>query len=386
MKTFPSIFFYIFCILFLTFIWAFTDYWNGNINDYLVISANRMDKSTFVFAIYGLFLLLFWTINTQAKFQGIHLVCILWILIMPIIMHFNKERLYNYAYTILWPVIFEVTYLLYGHFEGRVKALRYVFIIIAVYGVYLFFQTRNMIAMQTNTIYFSLLTLPWLLYGQDKRVKNILMVVFTLLAMLSLKRSAMLSMAFSWFFYTMEMIKNRKNLFYSFIIIGVISIGVMQLYNRINYQLEGVLSERVNREEVDEGRNRLAIWNLTMAMIQSSPTDKLIKGHGHYGVKKNSMLEISAHNDFLEVLYDYGIIIFVLYLCLWGHVLRRCYYLYKMRSSLFLPYSVSLSIFMIMSMVSHLILYASYFIYLVMFWAMVEAKMRTFANNKRNIY
>lgn len=40
---------------------------------------------------------------------------------------------------------------------------------------------------------------------------------------------------------------------------------------------------------------------------------------------------------------------------------------------MFLPYSVSFAIFLSLSMVSHLILYTSYFNFLVMFWAAVEA-------------
>ena len=380
MKTFPSIFFFVYCILFLMFSWAFTQYWNGNMNDISNLSDTLMNKTGLALVMYGLFLWFIWTINAEVKFRGIHLICLLWTIIMPIMMHYNKENINAYARTILWPVIFEVTYLLHGNSEGRSKVLRYMYIIIAIYGVYLFLQTRYLITMQTNTIYFSLLTLPWLLYGQSKRVRNMLLFVFTLLALLSLKRSAMLSMSLTWFFYVMEMIKSKRNLFYSFILIGGLSIGVMQLYNSVNKQLEGVLSERVNREELDEGRNRLAIWNLTIAMIQSSPGEKLIKGHGHYGVKKTSMLKISAHNDFLEVIYDYGIIIFALYLCLWGYVIKRCYYLYKIESPLFLPYANALSIFIVMSMVSHLILYTSYINYLVMFWGMIEAKIEYYSN------
>ena len=49
---------------------------------------------------------------------------------------------------------------------------------------------------------------------------------------------------------------------------------------------------------------------------------------------------------------------------------------------MYLPYSVSLSIMVIMSMVSQLLPYATYFSYLVMFWGMTEAIIES--ENKKN--
>lgn len=132
------------------------------------------------------------------------------------------------------------------------------------------------------------------------------------------------------------------------------------------------MTERVTREESDNS-GRKAIWATTSLMIVTSPAEKFIVGHGFNGVRENSFLEISAHNDFLEIIYDYGLIIFALYICLWIHVVRRCYFLYRNKSSLFLPYAVSLSILFVLSMVSQLLPYATYFNYLVMFWGMTEA-------------
>ena len=90
------------------------------------------------------------------------------------------------------------------------------------------------------------------------------------------------------------------------------------------------------------------------------------------GVRRDSPLELSAHNDFLEVLYDYGLIIFILYLALWYYVIKRLVYHIRINSIYSLPYFCSFAIFLLLSMVSHLILYASYFNYLVMFWGCME--------------
>ena len=94
----------------------------------------------------------------------------------------------------------------------------------------------------------------------------------------------------------------------------VFVIAFSLLYNSIDERLNGKLTERVTREETEEGHDRYAIWELSIYMIQNSTKDKLILGHGYAGVRNDSFLEISAHNDFLEIIYDYGLIIFVLYL------------------------------------------------------------------------
>ena len=201
------------------------------------------------------------------------------------------------------------------------------------------------------------------------------MLVFSFLIVLSLKRSSLLVMLLYWAVYGMTLLKSSRNRIWAVVVI-VVMVGVgMYAYTIADEALGGALNERVNREETDEGRNRLGIYKLTLNMITSSPPHKILIGHGHFGVRLDSPLGISAHNDFLEVIYDYGLFAFVLYLCLWGFVIRRCIYLYKEESEYFYPYAVSLSIFLVMSLVSHLILYNSYFIYIVMFWGALEGYM-----------
>ena len=262
-------------------------------------------------------------------------------------------------------------------FRGAFGLLARRAFVVAAIGAFYFLTTRLGADHQTNTIYFCFLTLPWLVYHAKSRNEILLLLIFTFLALLSFKRSVMLASVLMWLFFILQRLESRRNMIYTTILLSALFIGISVMYARLDSQFGGVLSERVNREETDEGHDRMAIWNLTIIMIQNSPAERLVAGHGHFGVRKNSLLEISAHNDFLEVIYDYGLVIFFLYLCLWWHVLRRCYQLYKRQSSLFLPYGVTLSIFIVMSMVSHLVLYANYFNYLVMFWGMTEAMIET---------
>lgn len=307
------------------------------------------------------------------KYRGIHMVCLLWLMVMPVIMYLNHNSLADTVRVILWPLLFETTYLCCQLRRSRSTFFRYVFIILAIIGAGYFLETRIGANHQTNTIYFCFLTLPWLMFNTKKRTMIIILFVFTALCLLSMKRSVMLAVVMVWAFYFLYGMKSKRSQLYTIVISILILGGVYLVYDKIDDMSGGYLTEHVNKEETDEGKGREAIWAITINMIQTSSPGKLITGHGHFGVRQNSFLEISAHNDFLEVVYDYGLIIFFLYLCLWGYVIRRAFYLFKARSIFFLPYATSLSIFLVMSMVSHLILYTTYFNYLVMFWGMTEA-------------
>jgi hypothetical protein len=49
-----------------------------------------------------------------------------------------------------------------------------------------------------------------------------------------------------------------------------------------------------------------------------------------------------------------------------------------------MPYALSICIFAVMAMVSQLVLYVSYFLYLVMFWGIVQAAKEEVGNKEVN--
>lgn len=375
-KTYKDQLFYTFAILLFFFISAFINSWNKNMTE---VDTDIADKRWLIYSVYLLsgYCIYLWASRFSSKIGGIHLICLLWCIIMPFIVLYNHGKTVDALQTILWPLLFEASFLLVKQDKDNFAAFRKLFVVVSIYGAYFFLQSRiNMMMhekIQSNTIYFAFLTLPWLLLVKGRISRLFLLVLFTFLGVWSLKRSVMLSLVFIWSAYIISLMKGRGKQWIKTSIVVVLIAGGFYGYSFGDEMLGGELSERVNREETDEGRNRLAIYTVTWAMIQSSDPSSLILGHGHFGVRRDSILEISAHNDFMEVVYDYGLVIFVLYIGLWVYVIKRCIRLFRSNSELFLPYAVSLSIFFILSIVSHLVLYTSYFNYLVLFWGSVEA-------------
>lgn len=377
--------FYIFAILLLLFIVAFINVWNKSMTDMEATSSDQkmLMYSVYMLTAYCVFLL----ISGNRPNNGIHVICLLWCLFMPIVIGINHGKIKDIAQTFLWPLLFEVSFLFVKKDKENLISFRKLFVVVSIYGTFFFLQSRiGMMShrnIQSNTIYFTFLTLPWLLFAKGKTTRLFLLVLFTIFGVWSLKRSVMLTLVFVWSAYMLSILKSkRKKLLHIFLIVMLIVVGLIG-YSYGDQLLKGELSERINREETDEGRNRLAIYTVTWQMIRSSSPESLVFGHGHYGVRNNSILEISAHNDFLEVIYDYGLFIFILYLGLWVYVIMRCFRLFRSNSELFLPYAVSLSIFLVMSMVSHLILYTTYFNYLVLFWGSIEGFYYSKTNMKK---
>ena len=362
--------YHIFAIIFFAFALVVTTYMSAHMTEEGYGSQQLL---TYIFLLLDLVCFAIFIQCMNRRINGIHVVCILWVIIMPIFMFFNNQQISNTVRVILWPLLFEGAYLCFRFSVSRGLLIKKMMFIVAIVGAYFFLRTRSGAEHQTNTIFLVFLTLPWLLFESKKTTQLIVLGVFTFFAMVAMKRSILLMTVLIWFFYFFVGMKNRRNRIITIIVSVMVVVSVYVLFEKVNVSMGGLLGERIMREETDTGRNRIAIWNLTYEMIQKSSREKIIIGHGHYGVRHDSPLEISAHNDFLEIIYDYGLIIFILYLFLWRLVIRRTYYLYKNRSSLFIPYSASLSIFIVGSMVSHLVLYTSYFNYLVVLWAMIEA-------------
>ena len=340
---------------------------NARLSD---LSGRNLRLTAYILVAHCLFVLLL-SLSTF-KIKGIFLTCLIWIGLMPIISLVNSTHVSSIGELLLWPVLFMVSYYFVSENDNRIKTLRLLFLLVCLYSVVLFLRNRfSSVSAQTNVIYFSVFLLPWVLWTDRKKTQIVLLVVMTILALMSMKRSIMLGFALVWLFWVFRTM-GSASLFRKVFVLLFSAAALVVIFQFINNYTGGTLIERITREETDTGSDRLAIYAVVWEMITKSDAYSLLIGHGHYGVFRDSILRIYAHNDLLECIYDYGLIIFVLYISLWVFVIRRCYRLYKDDSSLFLPYVASVSLFISQSLFEHLLLYASWFNYLVVFWGCAE--------------
>ena len=224
-----------------------------------------------------------------------------------------------------------------------------------------------------NTIYYPLLLLPWLIVQRKKSWHFVGMLAIAVLVLFSLKRTAVFAFGASViaYFYTFQAIKSslKGRLIIFFGVIIVFAVGIIG-FNYFEETTNYALSKRMDREALSEGSGRVDIYKDTVTLIENSTFADGIVGHGSNAVE--AKLGISAHNDWLEVLYDYGLGGLIIYALLHLSLIVKTRKLIYNKSIYASAFAVSYMLFFVISLTSHLIIYPTYFIFLTAFWGMIN--------------
>ncbi len=227
-----------------------------------------------------------------------------------------------------------------------------------------------------NVIFYSLMLIPWMSHIQDKRCKWIIIACLFFCTLLSLKRSSTIIFGsavaityFSDFIF-------KKKIEVSTLLMGVII--VVSMIGVLNFASDkvAIVAQRFESIEDDGGSGRDEIYEDVFSRYSTGSIKQKIFGRGFDGVRRDSsyLIPVSAHNDFLEVLYDFGVIGFFFYLLIHLSLIKWMICLFRARSQLAFPVLISYVCFLVMSLVSHLILYPTYFGLLTAFWAYAECE------------
>ena len=313
--------------------------------------------------------------NQQSRIPWL---CLLWEVVMFVVVVYNDTSYSQWFKCWAWPLFFEASYLFIRMDKCLVMSFRKVFFVLAILGGIFFLQSllTSNLEFQTNMIYFFLLTIPVLLLTPQQKQRYYILVLATFFAFLSMKRSMILAFGLFWVLRGFRYLLSTGKKIYAVAITVVMIIAVYGAFIFADNITGGNLSERIydggNRNgDITNGREE--IYLETIEMIMNTSPSHLILGNGHNAVRLYSVMGLSAHNEFLEIIYDYGIIILLIYLVFWGYILKQWYYHYHHDTIYFLPYTLSVCFFAVMAMVSQLVLYCSYFLYLVIFWGIVAA-------------
>ena len=140
------------------------------------------------------------------------------------------------------------------------------------------------------------------------------------------------------------------------------------------YVLSGsvdVVIDRIENNNDAGGRGRLTIYTTVVNMIvQSSPLNILF-GHGWNQVIVDNPIGLSAHNDFLECIYDFGIIGLFLFLAYVFNMIKYTFHLLKEKSSIGPAMAVAVIIFLVNSSVSHILIYPAFAMQFALFFGYV---------------
>lgn len=369
-----------------------------------------MLKRSTVENIYILFLLFIWTMYScfamvDGEDKGLNIgsgltpifVVLSFILSIPyLIINFSdlfKRRMYRHLlnrWACYYMFVFIVTFLLSGGYGVKAAIFRQInvilpfvvmlviFLYVQRYGVTVFFQNACFVIFLVLIIqyfrlysilealldtrvggsYYSLLLLPIILFYPKKEIRYISVVLTLLVLLSSLKRGGLLAFALGILVYIIfsELITKKQHL--RGILISAISvIALVLVFLWIDMHSETSMIERFSSIREDEGSGRMDVWRQTWLMILNSSGLHFLFGHGYGAVLQNSPLFLSAHNDWLEIWYDYGFFSFLLFIGVMFSWLQLVLHLYKCRHPLTPHLAMLLVIVGVLMMISHIIIY-----------------------------
>lgn len=222
------------------------------------------------------------------------------------------------------------------------------------------------------SIYYLVFLIPILFTYDNKVIKIIGTSIVMYALLLSQKRTGLLSVScffFSYYFLSSSL-KNRsiKNSIKTLLLFGLI---VIVLYFSISFILKYYnieIFDKLMRLKEDGGSGRIDTWKIVIYKLKKSSLLNLFFGHGYNSFYYQSSLYLSTHNDYLEILYDYGVIGFVLYAKLLYILLKKGIMMFKEKNKYSPSFISSIVLVLIFSFSSHLIIYPNYFFYMCLFW------------------
>lgn len=227
-----------------------------------------------------------------------------------------------------------------------------------------------------GTSYYVLFLLPTLLLTPYKWLRYMGLFITGLVLFSSFKRGGLIAFVLGIiaYLFVKEILVERKFTGMLVFLIAVIALFVILIF--VDNAMGNIISERILNIREDGGSNRDQVWATTWNMIKASDAQQLLFGHGHNAVFKLSPLGLSAHNDFLEMLFNYGIIGFIPYLGLHIQLIKQMITEIKMHNTNASIMAFTYTIFFILSMISHIIIFP-WMCLIVMPWGMLSINKQT---------
>ena len=327
--------------------------------------------------------------------DSLGIVLLVWIIFLSFNVFFLSDIIYlDFIRVHLWTTSYFASYLLIRNNPNRLQTLLQMFVIVFFISTVFFALSKYTLryvaqlgfGTQSNIVFCVLTVFPWILLQKNRKYTLIICLVTMVVVLFSNKRSALIIL----FLCALPVIKyyyqtgvNKKYLTISLFLAAILFAFTFSYLN--NTYLNNHIGERFAELSEDGGSNRDRIWQYTWNGYQNSPSINQIIGNGHYKVSKLGRAT-AAHNDFLEVLYDYGAIGFILYLLIHISIFRRMIYLRKMRHPFAYSYMAMWLIFVVMSFVSILIVQQRYLIYMGVYWGAIDGYLVSQRNKSYSIY
>ena len=218
-----------------------------------------------------------------------------------------------------------------------------------------------------NSIYLVLSTFPFVFLISNNKLKFFLLILPIMAFIMSGKTTCIASslLCTAYFFFSTIMHSNSKiKIFMMVIIVFYVIFYIGDSFVNFGSLLEGISLD------LDSGGNgRINIIKNVLTHYMNKGIINQILGSGFFAVATDTKL--SAHNDFLEVLYDYGVVGLILFLVFWYQLIKKR----KQQPSgtnIHVVYDISLIIYICSCLASNFIVQQINMLFFALLWGTID--------------
>lgn len=305
----------------------------------------------------------------------IYILTVIWSLFHPL----STRNVYIYF---LLPVFMFLYMSVVTRLVDKINVVLYSLYIIGILLVVYYFlnYTNNIfynVERQSNTSYTVLYFLPIMLCVNNKWLRYIAIMLVSLVVMFSLKRGGFIAvlLAIAVYFYIDQIkLKGKQMKLWGWLLFLGLGVAAYFAVIRVNnVLLNNLLFDRMSMIDETGGSGREYIYKDVFSLIGSGHILNFIFGHGWCATARDTLTHLTAHNDFLEVLYDFGIVAFVLYIMFVVELFKVAKRMIREKSIYAPAIGTSLVIFLTNSMVSHIWIYCRFLLIFAVFWGIINA-------------
>lgn len=228
--------------------------------------------------------------------------------------------------------------------------------------------------------YYPMVLLPLVLAYVKRNYGIIFFSIVILLIILSGKRAGLLAITIMLIAYYFQIsLKNFTKSIRNITIIAIllfVSYSVNNTFKRV-YDID--IIDRLERVVEDGGSGRNAIWlNLTNKISNASLLN-FVFGNGLGSTSKD--IGINAHNDFLQVFYEFGVIAFIMYIIFYFSMIKEYFQMVKYKYPYAKNFAISIIAALFLSLFSYFIIEPRIISFSALSWGLFLADWLKFQRN-----
>lgn len=262
-----------------------------------------------------------------------------------------------------------------------------VYFVLAVFTLYLMYSrlAYNQKNVYQSDAYFLLCAMPLVLLLDKGSKMYIKLAPLVVCLMMAAKRTGFIGMAGGIFiYYLIDCVQKKKleaflkTLFKIAIVIGVFFIAYFYLEDKLGL----TLLDRMETVTTDGGSGRDDIYTGVWQAIKESHLLDILFGHGLNGIQVVFGRKSGAHDDFLEIMYNYGVFALMLLIYLYIKMVTTCIKMTKSGYPGAKATGAAIVISLLMSLFSNYFVTFTQITVTATFWGIVLADWNHYQYNK----